>query len=109
MIGLAAGVLLVGTWICPPAFTGLLSGTGIALLLFASAILAGRVFVHSHHYGRTMAWLLLSQFILWVSMALLLVVVKVHPIGFAVGVTILPLSVLMTLGWYVVRGRRMSL
>lgn len=109
MVGLAACVSLAGAWVYRPACDGLISGSIIAISLFVIAMQAGRVLAHSSSFGRTMSWLLLSQFVLWVGVALLLTVAKVHPIGFVVGVSMLPVAVLVTWGWYVVSGRDLSL
>ena len=105
LIGLAVCVTVGGTLVYRPACDGLLSGAGVAVALFIIAMQAGRVFARTHDFGRTMLWLLLSQCILWVAMAVLLAAVKVHPIGFVVSVSILPVAVLVTWGWYLLRGR----
>ena len=104
MAGLAVGVTLGGGWIYRPALSGLLSGTGIAVLLFLIVMLAGRVLERSQSFARTMLCYLSLQFVLWVGVALLLIVINVHPVGFVVGVSILPVAVLLAMGWSVVRG-----
>ncbi len=109
MVGLAVCFSIAGVWIYRPALVGFISGAGIAISLFVIALQAGRVMTRSQSFGRTMSWLLLSQFVLWVGVAILLTVAKVHPIGFVIGVSLLPVAVLATWAWYVALGRDLSL
>lgn len=84
---------------------GVVSGVIIAVGLYLIAMLAGRSFQRSRNFVKIMSWLLLPQFFLWIGMAWLLAEAKVHPLGFVVGVTNLPLAVLLTLAWYLIRKR----
>jgi hypothetical protein len=106
MIGLGMIVSIVGSVIRPAAASGFISGGALAIMLYLVAMQAGRVFVRTQNYSRTMLWLALSQLILWVGMALLLAVAKVNPIGFVIGASILLVAILVTLLWYAVRKRR---
>lgn len=84
---------------------GVVSGVIIAAGLYLTAMLAGRSFQRSRNFVKIMSWLLLPQFFLWIGMAWLLAGAKVHPLGFVIGVTNLPVAVLLTLAWYMIRKR----
>lgn len=107
IIGSGILVCLLGTALYRPGFWGFLSGCLFAIALYVIAVQAGRVFQRSHAFAQVMLWLLLSQFVLWVGMALLLAVAKVNPLGFVIGVSVLPTAVVLTLGWYAFRRRRL--
>lgn len=107
MIGLFLIVILLGILRYRAGIWGLLSGGALAMILYLTAMHAGRVFVRTKNYTRTMLWLMLSQVILWVGMALLLAVVKVNPIGFILGVSVMPAAIILTLVWYHIRKRRL--
>ena len=80
-------------------------GCAMAIALYVIALQGGRTFRRTQHYAKTMGWLLLPQFLLWMGMAWALAVVKIHPIGFVIGVSNLPLAIVLTLAWYVIRKR----
>ena len=103
MIGLGVAVVAIGAVGYWRGISGLVSGVVLALILFLVAMRAGTIFTRSGNFARTMFWLLLAQCLLWVGMAVLLAGIKVDPIGFVVGVSILPVAILVTLGWYAIR------
>lgn len=109
MIGLAALVIAIGALIFPAAFFGLLGGGMLAVVLFLVARHAGRILRRTENYARTLAWLMISQLVLWIGMAVLLVVGRVHPVGFVIGVSVLPVSIVMTLAWYAWKKSRLTL
>ena len=84
---------------------GVISGVVIAVGIYLNAMFAGRSFSRSSNFAKILGWLIIPQFFLWVAMACLLALVKVHPLGFIIGVTNLPISVLLTLAWYLIRKR----
>ncbi|HEX2948896.1 MAG TPA: hypothetical protein VHV83_04920 [Armatimonadota bacterium] len=107
MVGLWIAVSIVGTILYHTGWLGFLTGGAFALALYLVAIHSGRILASTGNYAQTMRWLLLSQFILWIGMALVLAVAKVNPIGFVIGVSILLVAILGTLGWYAIRRRRL--
>lgn len=103
---LGAIAVALGALAARAAFTGLLSGVVLALLFYLAALLAGWIFLRTRNLVPVMLWLLGSQAVLWVGMALLLTVVKVDAAGFAVGVSVLPGAVILgTLYWWLVKHR----
>ncbi|HEY3377398.1 MAG TPA: hypothetical protein VGL77_07870 [Armatimonadota bacterium] len=108
MIGLGVVVSSVGALCFPAGWLGFLSGAALAIALYLIARQTGRIIARDGGYRLAMLWLLVSQFILWVGMAVLLVAIKVSPLGFIVGVSILPVAMLATLAWYAVQRRRFS-
>ncbi|OPZ85365.1 MAG: hypothetical protein BWY76_01439 [bacterium ADurb.Bin429] len=106
---------MVGLWIIvsataagwfASAFGGALAGGLVAIAAFYIALHAGKTVTPDARFARVMAVLQLKQLALWVAIALLIMVVKVEPAGFAVGVSILPVGILLTLGWYLLpRGK----
>ena len=105
MIVLGVLETVIGSLLLPFGFWGFISGGALAIVLFLIAIQTGKVFERTRSYARVMLWLLLSQFVLWVGMAILLAVIQVNPVGFVIGVSILPVSIVLTLAWYAVRRR----
>lgn len=98
------GVIVVaGMLASPPALSGLIAGGGLAVALYLIALQAGRVFVRTKNFAKVMAWLIVSQCIIWVGTAVLVAAIKVHPIGFVLGVSILPLAIVVTLAYYAIR------
>jgi len=104
MLGLWAIMLAVGLWRFPGSWSGLLSGGALAVALYLIAIRAGTIFLRTRRFGPVMTTLLVSQLVIWGGMAVLLAVLKVHPIGFVIGVSCLPLAVVLTLIWRQLRG-----
>lgn len=107
MLGMGVLVVAGGLFGYRVGVVGIVTGAVLAILLYLVAMRAGMVFSRTKNYSQTMLWLLLSQFILWVGMALSLAVAKVNPVGFLVGVSILPVAILVTLAWYALRKRWM--
>ena len=70
------------------------------------AILAGNTFLQHKQYKHIILALMLQQLLIWVAMALLLIVVKVHPVAFVLGASLLPLSIVLTLAWYSLNSRK---
>ncbi|MEI7831681.1 MAG: hypothetical protein WCJ56_00560 [bacterium] len=97
-------VSLVGVIFFRPQALGILMGGLIAVILFASAMRAGKVLIENSNYNSVMFRLIGSQFIIWVGMAFLLVRFKIDGPGFVIGVSILPVAILMTLTWYLIKG-----
>ncbi|HOS44170.1 MAG TPA: hypothetical protein PK794_10800, partial [Armatimonadota bacterium] len=100
--------MMVGLWIIvsavaagwfAPAFWGALTGGLVALAAFCIALRAGHAIAPGARFARIMTVLQLKQLALWAAIAVLMMVVKVEPAGFAVGVSILPVGILLTLGW----------
>lgn len=83
---------------------GILLGGLIAVILFVCAIRAGKVFTERNDYNSVMFGLVGSQLIIWVGMAFLLAYFKVDGPGFVIGVSILPVAILLTLTWYIIKG-----
>lgn len=107
MIGLWLGESLFGVSIFRREFSGCLTGGLLVIALFFCAIQAGNAIFQHKQYTRIMVALLLQQLFIWVVMVILLVVVKVHPVGFVLGVSCLPAAILLTLAWYKWQSRRM--
>lgn len=104
MAGLGIAVTVVGTLIAPRAFSGLLSGVILAWLLYLATMVGGRIAVYAKHFAPAMFWLFGAQVVLWLGMAVMLIVVKVDPIGFVIGVSVLPgTAVLVTCYWWLIR------
>lgn len=100
------GVTILAGVLLKLNFIGLLSGALLAIVVYLTALQAGRIFTNTRNFTLVMLWLLGSQAVLWVGMALLLGLLKVDPVGFAVGVSILPVSiVLTTLYWWLVKNK----
>lgn len=87
-------------------FGGLLSGGLLGIALLWTAILAGNAFLQYKPYKRIILGLMSKQLLIWVAMALLLIVVKVHPVAFVLGASLLPLSIVLTLAWYSLNSRK---
>ncbi len=97
-------VSLVGLIFFRPQAVGILMGGLIAVILFVSAVRAGKVFTERCDYNSVMFGLVGSQLIIWVGMAVLLAYFKVDGPGFVIGVSILPVAIIMTLTWYLIKG-----
>lgn len=104
MLGMWAVAVVMGTLICRPALLGLFTGGALAIGLYLIALQTGRVFIRSKHFARIMLSLYGLQALLWTTMAVLIIVVKVDAAGFAIGAAVLPLAVIFgTLyGWLIV-------
>lgn len=103
MLALGGVVTAVGTILAPRAFTGLLSGAVLASLVFLTALQGGRIALRTRQFAPAMLWLFGSQAVLWIGMAVLLVAARVDPVGFAAGVSVLPITVVVvTLYWWLV-------
>jgi len=107
---------LVGLWLvssgisaftCRQGFSGMLSGGVLGIALYLVAILAGKALLQQKSYSRIMLALLWQQSLIWVAMALLLIMMKVHPVAFVLGASLLPLSIIFTLAWYILQRKRM--
>lgn len=90
------------------AFWGMTSGGAIALCAFLLVMHTGRQLSPTARYARLMLGLHLRHLLLWSAMAVLLAVLKVHPLGFLIGASVLPLAILAALAWYRVRYARLS-
>ncbi len=100
MIGLAALVLFTGALLAHLPWAGLLAGGLTAIGVYLTAMNAGRVFIRTQHFAATMAWLLLSQVVVWVAMGIAFLLCRVDAAGFTVSVSILPTAIIVTLLWY---------
>ena len=107
MIGLWFALGIGGALGCRQGFGGLVSGGLVAIALYLLAIQAGRAITQQKQYIQTFGALLAQQMIIWLLMAILLCVVKVHPVAFVVGASILPVAIILTLSWYALQNRRM--
>jgi len=106
MVLLGAATLVAGAFLPRGLFFGLLSGVLLAILFYAATLQAGRIFLRSRRYAQVMAWLLGSQLLLWTGMAILLAVVKVDPVGFVFGISVLPGAIILTtLYWWLVKNK----
>lgn len=102
------GVVTVaaGAFIARQAFDGLLAGAALAILFYLAALIAGWFFLRTRNLILVMIWLLGSQALLWIGMAVLLAVVKVDAAGFAVGAWVLPGAVIIAvLYWWLVKNK----
>jgi len=106
MVGMWIAICAIGAFRFHQGFGGLLAGGLLAIALYLAAIQAGRA-VGQHQGSRALFWLLVQQIGIWVVMALLLAVVRVHAVAFVLGVSILPGAIILTLLWYLVQSRRM--
>jgi hypothetical protein len=107
MVLLGAVVLLAGT-LLGGRFFGLLSGVALAILVYLTLLQAGRIFVTTRNFTLVMLWLLGSQVVLWAGLAILLAVLKVDAVGFVIGVSVLPGSIILTtLYWWLVKNKGM--
>ncbi len=108
MVGLGIVADLISVLWFRPAFWGVFTGGLLAIALLLVALQAGRVFVRHKHFARIMLWLTGGQVLLWAIMALLIIVVKVDAAGFAFGVSILPIAIVVTtLYWWLIARKRM--
>lgn len=94
-------------WVLPTAFWGVISGGFVALASFLIVIQAGRRLSPTARYARLMLGLFGCHLLLWVMMAVLLAVIKVHPLGFLLGASVLPVAILGSLSWYLYQQKRM--
>lgn len=108
LLGLLVVCALVGAAAFPAHLGGITAGGLLAVALLLAAIQAGRVFAASGRFDKTMFWLLMQQFIIWAGMALIFLMLRVSAVGFAVGVSILPVGILLTLCWYLWKARGQS-
>lgn len=76
----------------------------IAVILFVSAARAGKVFTEKVNYNSVMFRLMGAQLVIWVGMAFLLAYFKIDGPGFVIGVSILPVAIILTLTWYLIKG-----
>jgi len=103
---LGAIAIAVGLLLARGIFSGLFSGVVLVILYYLATLHAGRIFLRTRQYFRVMFWLLGSQALLWIGMAVLLAVVKVNGIGFAIGVSVLPGSIILTiLYWWLIKNK----
>ena len=104
---LALGVVTVaGGLLLGAGFDGLLSGALLAVLLYLATLQAGKIFNRTRNFTLVMLWLLGAQTLLWVGMAVLLGFIGVDGVGFAFGVSILPVSVILTtFYWWLVKNK----
>lgn len=109
LTGLWIAVSVLGALTIRPWFGGLLTGGLLAIALYLVAIQAGKAVALRRGHARVLAGLLLQQLGIWVLMAILLNVVKVHPVAFVLGVSILPVAIIVTLIWYAVQNKRTPL
>lgn len=107
MVALWFVVIIVGTLLYHAGFWGFISGGGLAIIIYLVVMQAGRIFISSQSYAKTMAWLILAHFVLWIVMAVLLAAIKVNPLGFILGASILLGAIILTLVWFTVRKRRL--
>jgi hypothetical protein len=98
---------LLCIYIYRPVFWGVLSGGFIALAALLIIIRVGRQLSPTAHYAPMMLGLHGLHLLLWVGMAFLLAVVRVHPLGFLLGASVLPMAIVGTLAWYLVQQKRM--
>ncbi|MHB9131889.1 MAG: hypothetical protein ACYDBB_12490 [Armatimonadota bacterium] len=108
LVGLWLLVSLLGLLLFRSGFWGLFTGGLAAVALYAIAILTGKIFTQTSRFTGTLFWLLMLQFGVWIGIAVLLAVAKVHPLGFVIGVSILPIAIIITLIWYHVQRKRTS-
>lgn len=92
---------------CRALFWGVLSGGFIALAALLIIIRAGRQLSPTTRYTPVMFGLFCLHLLLWALMAVLLAFVKVHPLGFLLGASVLPTAIVGTLSWYLLQQRRM--
>ena len=97
-------VSLAGFIFFPPQAFGILMGGLIAVILFVSAARAGKVFTEKVNYNSVMFRLMGAQLVIWVGMAFLLAYFKIDGPGFVIGVSILPVAIILTLTWYLIKG-----
>jgi hypothetical protein len=90
--------------IAPSSVPGVLSGGILAKVAYTLLLRAGKSLSSA---GRSRASLGLSSYqpLLWLAVLVLVAVIRVSVIGLAVGVSILPASIFITLGWYVLQRR----
>jgi hypothetical protein len=100
MIGLSVLICVYAALYNAVRLSGYLAGALIAIALYLTAMQGGRVFTRTRHFAATMIWLLLSQVVLWIGMAIAIIVCKVDTVGFAISFSVLPASILLTLFWY---------
>jgi hypothetical protein len=101
----AISVTTAGLLWFKPNFSGLLSGTILALALYFTAVAAGRTAVLTKKYFPVMLGLLGQQFILWVGTGIAIIGLKVDPLGVVISVSILPTSIIVALIWFNIRRR----
>lgn len=87
---------------------GVAGGGLLAIALYLLAAQAGARLSPEARARRVVFGLLAKQLVLWAGMAALLVVVKVSPAGFVLGVSILPAAIVLALAWYRLRRRKPS-
>jgi hypothetical protein len=104
MVGLWLAALLLGLAVWREGWWGLLAGGLLALALFGIAVIAGKR-VLMLRGGCALFLLFTGQLLLWAGMAYVLAVMKVHPLGFILGASILPVAIIVTLLWYVLRSK----
>jgi hypothetical protein len=106
MVVLGVITIAVGVLIARQALNGLLSGTALAIMFYLAALIAGWLFLRTRNLILVMLWLLGSQMLLFIGMAVLLAVVKVDGAGFAIGAWVLPGAIILaTLYWWLVKNK----
>lgn len=108
LLGLSVVTSLLALLLARPLFSGVSTGAALGLLLYLIALQAGSRLAKGTRYGQAMLWLIVQQCLLWVGMAIILIVLKVNPIGFVVGVSTLPLGIVLALAWFALQKRRYS-
>lgn len=103
LCGLYGLAVLLSSLFARSAFSGLLTGGGVAIALYLIALQAGRVLQRTRSFPKVMLWLILSQCIIWVGTAVLVTYIKVPPVGFVLGVSLLPSAIVLTLAYYAIR------
>lgn len=107
---------LIGCWLvisgigaisCRREFLGLLTGGLLVIALYLIAFQAGSRLIQHKKFLTIMLALMAQQAIIWIAMAVLLLVVKVRPVAFTLGASILPIAIVVTFLWYRVQSRRM--
>jgi len=103
---LGAITLAVGLLLARGIFSGLVSGVVLVMLVYLATLQAGWIFLRTRQYLWVMCWLLGAQALLWIGMAVLLAVVKVNAVGFAIGVSVLPCAIIVSiLYWWLVHNK----
>ncbi len=106
---------LIGLWLLgcgisavlfSQGFVGMLSGGLLGIALYLIALFTRKAFFHDKQYRHIMLALMLQQMLIWVAMAFLLLIVKVHPVTFVLGASLMPFSIIRPCVWYFVQRRR---
>ncbi|MHB9023760.1 MAG: hypothetical protein ACYC7E_06225 [Armatimonadota bacterium] len=100
MLALWVGISLGGLLLFRTGFSGMVTGGLLGIALYLVAMLVARWISPKANYTWILVLLLLQQIILWGGMLILLVGFKVNPIGFVLGVSILPAAIIVTLLWF---------